>query len=299
MQKISYTGNGKTKEFHFNFPYFENSNIIVTKNNIPTTGYDVIGTSGGLNADIPYTGGKIVFETAPTVSDTITITRQLPLTRIVDYQPTDKLDPTILNHDANYLMEIIKDYKNELDDLHTKYSKIFDKESIAITLEQINAINDKIVAINAQIASLGDISTLQTNTITNSKNIGTNTDAITSLKDATNFTTFGKNTIVNLGKPSSRTTNFELATTGSFYTVPDDGWIYIRKATQADNQFIDIAVFYDDNLLYSIINCTPCSGIPRVCFFPVSKGMRFSVSYNATGTTEQFCFIYANGTNNN
>ena len=109
MQKVSYMGNGSTTEFSFNFPYFENTNVIVTKNGATATGYSIVGTSAAPDADIPYTGGKVVFDVAPTSLDNITIARQLPLTRIVDYQPTTKLEPTVLNQDANYLMEVIKD----------------------------------------------------------------------------------------------------------------------------------------------------------------------------------------------
>lgn len=178
MQKISYTGNGKTKEFHFNFPYFENSNIIVTKNNIPTTDYNVIGTSGGLNADIPYTGGKIVFETAPTTLDTITITRQLPLTRIVDYQPTTKLDPTTLNQDLNYLTEILKDFNDEIAHITTKYHEITNKESNDILLEKFTIIHEEIITFNAQLTELQDIIKL-------SETVNTNTQSISEINKQT------------------------------------------------------------------------------------------------------------------
>ena len=52
MQKVSYMGNGTTTEFFFNFPYFENSNIVVTVNNTPAPAYNVIGTPAGSDADI-------------------------------------------------------------------------------------------------------------------------------------------------------------------------------------------------------------------------------------------------------
>ena len=172
MQKVSYMGDGTTTEFTFNFPYFENSNIIVTKNNQETTGYTIIGTSAAPDADIPYTGGKVVFETAPTNLDSITIARQLPLIRNVDYQPTANIDPTILNQDLNYLMEVIKDRKDELDDLIEKYAEIANKESITTLLARISAIHDEIVAISAQITALGDISTLRSSVTTNTNNIG-------------------------------------------------------------------------------------------------------------------------------
>ena len=173
MQKVSYMGDGATTEFSFNFPYFETSDIVVTKNGATATGYSVVGTSAGLDADIPYTGGKIVFETAPTSLDAITIARHLPLSRVVDYQPLAKLDPTLLNQDANYLMEVIKDLKDDLETLETQYSEIADKESTTTLLARIAAIHDEIVAIDAQITALGDISTLRSSVSTNTNNITT------------------------------------------------------------------------------------------------------------------------------
>jgi hypothetical protein len=173
MQKVSYMGNGSTTEFYFNFPYFETSNVVVTKNNQTATGYNIIGNSGGLDADIPYTGGKVVFETAPGTQDNITISRNLPLSRIADYQPTAKIEPTILNQDLNYLMEVIKDRKDELDELCTQYSEIADKESTTTLLARISAIHDEIIEIDAKITALGDISQIRGDIATNTNNITT------------------------------------------------------------------------------------------------------------------------------
>ena len=156
MQKVSYMGNGSTTEFYFNFPYFENSNVIVTKNGAATTGYNIVGNSGGLDADIPYTGGKVVFEVAPTSLDSITISRQLPLSRIVDYQPLARIEPTILNQDLNYLLEILKDQKDALDDFNTKYTSITNQETIQNLLTRLDTVGQ-------QIINLGDLSQIRDN----------------------------------------------------------------------------------------------------------------------------------------
>ena len=200
MQKVSYMGNGSTTEFNFNFPYFEDSNVVVTKNGTSATGYSIVGTSAGADADIPYTGGKVVFETAPTALDCITIARQLPLARIVDYQPTAKIDPTTLNQDLNYLMEVIKDRQDELDDLRTQYAEIADKESTTTLLARISAIHDEIVAVSAQITALGDISTLRQSVETNTSNItslGTQKASV----NMNDLSTTGKTKIINFGMP--------------------------------------------------------------------------------------------------
>ena len=183
MQKVSYMGNGSTTEFTFNFPYFENSNIIVKLNNQSASAYSIVGTSAGLNADIPYTGGKVVFETAPSGLDSIVISRQLPLSRIVDYQPLAKIEPGMLNQDLNYMMEVLKDLQDELDDLHTQYTEIADKESTTTLLARISTIHDEIVAVNAQIVALGDISTLRQTVVSNGNNITTLDNRTTGLLD--------------------------------------------------------------------------------------------------------------------
>ena len=285
MQKVSYMGDGTTTEFTFNFPYFENSNIIVTKNNQETSGYTIIGTSAATDADIPYTGGKVVFDVAPTVLDTIIIARSLPLTRTVDYQPTAKIEPTTLNQDMNYLMEILKDLQDELDGLRTQYAEIADKESTTILLARISAIHDEIVAVSAQITALGDISTLRSS-------VATNTGAITSLKDAANLTTVGKNKIANLGKPSGRYTDLTLGASWDQYTAPADGYISLRKSSTGVNQYIKI-INRNSNLCSCAI--APSTGFDVGVVMPVSKNDSVQIAYSVDGATNYFQFIYANG----
>ena len=174
MQKVSYTGNGSTTEFTFNFPFYENTNIVVTKNGTTaTTGYTVIGTSAGLNADIPYTGGKVVFDTAPIATDSITISRQIPLTRYTDYQPTELINPTVLNQDQNYTLEIIKDFRDELDEFDEKYDELTD-------LESLQTLETKIDTVSTQITNLGDISTLRQNVTDLTTTTGNHTTTIAS-----------------------------------------------------------------------------------------------------------------------
>lgn len=171
MQTISYMGNGVTTEFYFNFPYFDNTNIVVTVNNQPAPAHTVIGTPGGVDSDIPYIGGKVVFETAPTSFDSIIISRSLPLARIVDYQPTEKIDPTTMNQDANYLMEVIKDCHSQIQELGTRYSEIANKESTETLLARIDAITEQISDFEdkmeqKQIMSKDDFYSYTTNCIT-------------------------------------------------------------------------------------------------------------------------------------
>jgi len=274
-------GDGSTTEFSFNFPYFENSNIIVTKNNITATGYSIIGTSSAPDADIPYTGGKIVFENAPTTLDSITISRSLPLTRIVDYQPTAKLEPTTLNQDANYLMEIIKDLQDELDSLCAQYADIADKESTTTLLARISAIHDEIVMVSAQITALGDISEINAN--------------ITNLKNASNFTETGKTAITHLSMPGTRFDDLTLGTSGTKYVAPADGWFCLMMKSDQAGEYCNLYVEdANEQYLYGITNHATNRGYNQGQMIPVSQGFKLHVVYTMSGSVDLFRFIYAN-----
>ena len=197
MQKVSYMGDGSTKEFYFNFPYFEDDNIIVTKNNINATGFCILGTSAGTDADIPYTGGKVVFDIAPTTLDNITIARSLPLTRVVDYQPLVKLNPTTLNQDMNYMMEIMKDFNDELETFSIRYSELAESESTAVFLSRITTINQNVnekssiaetSATNAALsATAAETAATSANSLWNQFN-GIRTNCITEIPQDINLT---------------------------------------------------------------------------------------------------------------
>lgn len=273
-------GNGATTEFNFNFPYFENSNIIVTKNGATATGYSITGTSAGENADIPYTGGKVVFETAPTALDSITIARSLPLTRIVDYQPLTKINSDTLNKDANYLMEVIKDRKDEIESLIAQYTEIADKESTTTLLARITELHNEIVA-------LGNIATLRTD-------VTTNTGDITTLKDAGNFTTTGKAAITKMGFPTTSYIDISVPNIGTegTYTALADGYV-VMAFDCAPNKYywlVNSHVGFLGVHAYGSANGTARHRI----WIPISKNQeaRFNIEQ---GTYDYVRFYYANG----
>lgn len=105
MYKISYTGDGATTEYVFVFPFFQVADVHVALDNVTaTSGYTIVP-----NDD--FTGGRVIFETAPTSGVQIDIFRQISLSRVIDYQPTDKIDPEDLNDDFNFLLAAFQDLR--------------------------------------------------------------------------------------------------------------------------------------------------------------------------------------------
>lgn len=109
----------------------------------------------------------------------------MPLERVIDYQPTAKIDPTTVNQDMNYMMEILKDMQDQLDTFRTQYADFADSDSAATILARINAISEDITSVSTQITGLGDISTLRQSVTNLSTTVGGHTTSIGSLNTLT------------------------------------------------------------------------------------------------------------------
>ena len=107
MYKISYIGDGENNEFSFSFPFFQESDVRVCIDNelLDNTEYDV-------NPNDNFSGGLVVFASAPENGKNIDIFRQVDLSRVIDYQPTEKIDPEDLNSDFNFLVAALQDTRN-------------------------------------------------------------------------------------------------------------------------------------------------------------------------------------------
>ncbi len=104
MYKISYTANGTDTEFVFTFPFFQNADVKVAIDNtlLDETQY-AVSPNGN------FVGGLVVFDTAPESGKHIDIFRQISLDRVIDYQPTVKIDPEDLNSDFNFMLAALQD----------------------------------------------------------------------------------------------------------------------------------------------------------------------------------------------
>lgn len=127
MYKISYVSDGTSTEYSFSFPFFQNADVKVAIDNIVlnTDQYDV-------NSDDDFNGGLVVFANAPESGKTIDIFRRISLNRVIDYQPTSKIDPEDLNSDFNFLLAAFQDLQSVDIDL-SEWSNIHDN-----ILSQIN-----------------------------------------------------------------------------------------------------------------------------------------------------------------
>ena len=95
-----------------------------------------------------------------------------------------------------------------------------------------------------------------------------------------------------IGFPGSSYEDLTLGASGSTYTAPANGYFYINKLTANTNQYIDIN---NNTKKYGIQEHAYVSGAGIKMITPVQKNDSVTISYSASGATNTFRFIYAEG----
>ena len=97
--------------------------------------------------------------------------------------------------------------------------------------------------------------------------------------------------------PSDRVLHLTLGASGSTYTAPANGWVTISKNANTSSSDTTIRYLYVQDNNTSMMDYISATSGTTACIvtFPVYNGEVFNVIYNATGSTVQFSFIYAQG----
>jgi hypothetical protein len=122
--------------------------------------------------------------------------------------------------------------------------------------------------------------------------------AITSLTPKTPFHALDRNdssTISGWSMPSSSYIDLNLGASGATYTAPTNGYFCLDKAG-TQNEYIDIRN-NTTGLLRSKTTISASGTESIAVYMPCKKGDEIAVVYTATGTTNIFRFIYAEGEN--
>lgn len=120
-------------------------------------------------------------------------------------------------------------------------------------------------------------------------------------KDLSNLSTTGKSYASGLGMPSERYTLLTLGASGTQYTAPANGWFSISKqAGSTSGVRMAINTRPNSSTTTYRVNThwiTATSGSSLHLMHPVRKNDVVDVTYTASGTTNYFVFIYAEGNN--
>lgn len=105
-----------------------------------------------------------------------------------------------------------------------------------------------------------------------------------------NINSTAKAKIANLAMPSSSYIDLTLGASGSAYTAPADGYILLNKTGLGTGQLVS----FTNGAIKTMTSCVS-SGIWVITWIPVRKNDIIVYEYSATGSTNYFRFIYAQG----
>lgn len=137
MYKHSYVGDDITTEFLFAFPLFSDADVRVAidSNVLDESQY-------GVNVNQEFDGGIVTLAMPPVSGAQVDVFRQISLNRVIDYQPTAKIDPENLNTDFNFILEAFRDLRTVNLDL-AEWKNIHDN-ILTFIKYTIDVIEDKL-----------------------------------------------------------------------------------------------------------------------------------------------------------
>lgn len=112
--------------------------------------------------------------------------------------------------------------------------------------------------------------------------------------DLTNCTNIANIKMAHNAMPSNTYIDLTLGASGSTYTAPADGWFYVNKIAGADWHYVTITNTSKAGTGYSDWRSDYRTSV-LTPMLPVQKGDVVVIEYNATGATQAFKFIYAQG----
>lgn len=106
--RVHYVADGVQTGFTYPFPIFEEGDIAVLRDAVPSSyGYAVTGA--GQSA-----GGTLVFAEAPAAGTQITILRRLPIARVTDFQSNGVLRAATLNDELDSQMASLQEVRDDV-----------------------------------------------------------------------------------------------------------------------------------------------------------------------------------------
>lgn len=292
INKVSYIGNGVATEFAIPFPFLETTHL---------KAYQLLNDIQAERTDWVVQNDNMIFATAPVLGAQIVIMREVPYTQETDYRENEILAAETLERNFDSLTMQIQQLKEKSDRAVTV--DIFDSTQTADLLPSIRtavstaasyAITANEKAEEAEEASL--IATAQATIATNKAN---EAGAILTLKasiNADNFSDTGREKLIEntfLGSTCvSGILPETIASTASFYTAPEHGYIFICGCTQGQS----ICNFFINDVRVGCMGSPDALQTYQSVFFPLKKGDVFKTSTESSMLLQVYsAFFFAKG----
>ena len=252
--KVSYIGNGISKNFAIPFPFLAQEHLKV---------YQLLNDIRTERTDWTLSGGNMVFETAPSENAQIVIIREVPLTQETDYRENEILAAETLERNFDTLTMQVQQLKEQADRAITV--DVFDNTQASELLPSIRTAVSNAAAYAAEAAQQAEIAVDSAQTATAQANIaaGKAAEAVNTLADKAN------KDLSNCTRPYIAQTYYN---GNDWYRVWSDGFI-----EQGGNQYDNVT---DYTLTRYVTFIKPFT--LRLCSLTLGVGGHSSASaYNA------------------
>ena len=96
--------------------------------------------------------------------------------------------------------------------------------------------------------------------------------------------------ISGYGMPSNKYIDLTLGASGTSYTAPANGWVFLSANVSQAGGYVQI---YKN--IYSVLQRVVTADTTAICMMPVKKGEAYNMYYTSITKTNMFRFIYAEG----
>lgn len=116
-------------------------------------------------------------------------------------------------------------------------------------------------------------------------------------RSLSNVDNTAKIAIAHNAMPSDTTLALTVGASGTYYTMPADGYIIFNGVCATHNYVGTMAIYVGSILYSSVIETDPNSAAPHIATFaPVRKGASIQIGYNPSSFSSLgLTFVYANG----
>ena len=324
VPRVQYTANGTLATYTFPFAIFSEQDIEVYLNNIKqqNTSYTVTGVR---NSD----GGSVTFTEAPAADTLITIVRHLSIERTSDFQEGGALRADTLNDELDYQIACQQQIADNLNRSMTlppyavatnvdltlptpAAGKAIVWNSDGTNLEnstvEVNSLESTLHGYKTAAESAADTATTKAGIAVDKADVATAKAEIATTKAAEaaaamtnkastaldNLTAAGKKVCVTLAMPSDTYENVSASSSGSTYTIPANGYIYLECSASGNNAAIELMNLGTNDAVVCRDNDHGNSGSVLGAFLPEKKDDVVKYYYT-NASVSRFRFTYAQG----
>lgn len=110
-------------------------------------------------------------------------------------------------------------------------------------------------------------------------------------RDCLNYSDTGYSVMAGASMPSNTHIDLTLGASGTTYTAPANGWLFVQKVASTSGQYIQL----HNTTAHIVVFSNSSGSYGQAIIIPCKKGDVIRIDYTTAGNTLSFRFVYAQG----